>query len=689
MSLIGALLIAVVVIVRALALHRLPKMTFLILWGLVLVRLLIPFSPPSQTSVLNLWHLLETEQRVEPASVAANIVDTLFALPNQILQNDGNDLATPDVGVAAGAEVTVDVTERNRFDALIISPLMLFWLIGAIGSAAFFAVMHVKYRRRFMASLPIENDFIKDWLLQHRLKRRFCVRSSDQIAVPLTYGILRPVILLPKDTDWTNESELHFVLAHEFVHIQRFDALIKIVATVALCIHWFNPFVWVMYFLLNRDMEISCDEVVVKRFGQASKNSYALALISMVERKSQRPVLYSNFSKYAIEERIDMIMKMKKRTLKKTLTATALVIMAAVMLITIPLGAFAGTAYPFVDVPESHWAYGYVQFANERDIMIGTSATTFAPETNLSRAMSIAIIFRASNFRVANELDVRQTPFVDVPEGAWFAPYIAWAFRSDMLTEENTFMPDDDSTREHFVTLLYRLAAAQRLNVSVPESFNLYHFTDHAEISPWALEAMRWANYNGVIRGVTDTTIAPSGTSTRAQGAAMLYRFMNETFTEEDLPPQGLNFTVCSSLYEPFPNYGHVLYLRTFGTNLESSQPLVMRYVEYQRVSLDEITAMLEAFVEAMVEEIGDRNQVEAWLRPGIEESLEAIRSGAANAYLFEFMLVDDVNGITYVQPCLRLYDARLPSFYMDDPDEVLSSIDNFLQWTIFPYHIR
>jgi len=203
-----------------------------------------------------------------------------------------------------------------------------------------FTLLYRKSRAKFDTSLPVSSEFLTNWLEKHKLKRRISIRVSDQIAAPLTYGIWRPVILLPKGTDWNNERELNYVLAHEFIHIKRFDTLTKLVMTAALCIHWFNPIAWGMYFLLNRDMEISCDEAVIHTLGETSKQDYARTLISMMERKSHLPALYNNFSKYAIEERITAIMKMKKRTIIGTIMALLMVATTATVFATLPTPAY-------------------------------------------------------------------------------------------------------------------------------------------------------------------------------------------------------------------------------------------------------------------------------------------------------------------------------------------------------------
>ena len=80
---------------------------------------------------------------------------------------------------------------------------------------------------------------------------------------------------MPKRTDWRDETALRYVLEHEFVHIQRFYTVFKLLLIASVCVHWFNPLVWVMYVLANRDIELSCDETVVCRFGSGTRASYA------------------------------------------------------------------------------------------------------------------------------------------------------------------------------------------------------------------------------------------------------------------------------------------------------------------------------------------------------------------------------------------------------------------------------
>ncbi|MCM1127907.1 MAG: M56 family metallopeptidase [Lachnospiraceae bacterium] len=206
----------------------------------------------------------------------------------------------------------------------------ILWLAGMTVTAFFFLTAYIRGYKRFQISFPIEEESrasqsITKWQQSHRIRRTIAVRWSEYVLTPLTYGVIRPVILMPKDMDWNDERQLFYVLEHEFVHIRRFDLAVKMLLTAALCIHWFNPLVWIMYSLFNRDLEISCDDEVIRHFGESEKSGYARALIFMEEKKAGLTPLYNGFSKNAIEERIGAVMKIRKTSMIALLTAVILV----------------------------------------------------------------------------------------------------------------------------------------------------------------------------------------------------------------------------------------------------------------------------------------------------------------------------------------------------------------------------
>lgn len=314
MSLLGTVIILLIVVLRAVLINRLPKKTFLILWWIALIRLLVPFSIKSVTSIYSLLQ-----------SIYSDINPVRTAQTTTFLPIHGN---MPEIANGL-SEAMVQRTES-------ISILSVIWLAGLLLCFGFFAVSYIKCYREFRFSLPVENDILEAWKEKHPLKRSLSIRQTETIAAPLSYGVIRPVILMPKNTEWKNIYQLRYVLEHEYVHIRRLDMLTKLIMIAAVCIHWFNPLVWVMYILFNRDLELSCDETVVRRFGMDIKSVYATALISMEEKKSGLTPLCNSFSKNAIEERIRAIMKIKK-------TSKFAVIISAVLVICVT-GGFATSA---------------------------------------------------------------------------------------------------------------------------------------------------------------------------------------------------------------------------------------------------------------------------------------------------------------------------------------------------------
>ena len=152
---------------------------------------------------------------------------------------------------------------------------------------------------------------------------------SDQISTPLTFGIFCPKIIFPKAWKAADVSELKYVLTHEMIHIKRWDNLWKVLMLAAICVHWFNPLILVMYFLFHRDLELSCDEKVIMLLGEKIKKEYAMALLNLAQQQSY-PVFFSNgFGKNAIHERIEAIMKFKKTTFINMGCAVLLLVGAA------------------------------------------------------------------------------------------------------------------------------------------------------------------------------------------------------------------------------------------------------------------------------------------------------------------------------------------------------------------------
>ena len=279
MSVGGGVLVLFIVVIRALAIHRLPKTTFLVLWIIAALRLILPFSIPLPFNThIGLDVFSDVVQELPSRNIGS-------PLPGEVLPS-----------YDAGADVQSPATGH-------ISTFEVLWLVGVLLLALYFSISYLRSIRKFRMSIPDNTPYIREWLTTHQIIRPIQVRNSDLISSPLTYGILHPVILLPKNLDRNDQAALKYVLSHEYVHIRRFDAITKILFAAVLCIHWFNPLAWVMYVLANRDMELSCDAWVIRMMGAKNRSSYALMLIKMEERRSGMSALYSHFGKNAISER--------------------------------------------------------------------------------------------------------------------------------------------------------------------------------------------------------------------------------------------------------------------------------------------------------------------------------------------------------------------------------------------------
>ena len=176
---------------------------------------------------------------------------------------------------------------------------------------------------------------------------------------------------------------------------------------------------------------------------------------------------------------------------------------------------------PFADVKSGDWFYEAVQYVYDKGMMTGVEADRFAPASTTTRGMIVTILYRLENEPAVSG----GSAFTDVESGAWYANAVAWAAANDIVngTSATTFAPNSPITREQMAAILYRYAAYKGYDVS--QKADLSGYTDAASISGYAKDALAWANAQKLITGVTDTTLNPQGSATRAQVAQMLMNF--------------------------------------------------------------------------------------------------------------------------------------------------------------------
>ena len=204
--------------------------------------------------------------------------------------------------------------------------------------------------------------------------------------------------------------------------------------------------------------------------------------------------------------------------------------LAAVMLTAALCGVPAQAAEGgFSDVAEDAWYAQAVSYVQEHGLMSGTGPDTFSPELTMTRGMVVTVLYRAAGSPEVN--GTAGTSFADVPEDAWFREGVSWARQEGIADgySQTEFGPNDTVTREQLVTMLWRCSGSE-------QGEGAGTFTDEADISPWAAEAVDWASVNGLITGKLGNFFDPGGPATRGEGAVILANYHQQS---QEQPEEG------------------------------------------------------------------------------------------------------------------------------------------------------
>lgn len=254
MSMTGSIVILLVMLAR-LILKRAPKIFSYALWAVVLFRLLCPVAITAPVSALN-----ALEPKVQEASESTSVI---YFIPAEVNQNP--DFTFIPAENQSGTEpVQAEESEHTRLDLMTVASYV--WLAGTGIMIAYSVIQYVRLRLKLIGAMAYRGN----------------VYRADYIDTPFVMGILSPKIYLPSDVP---ENERKYIIAHERHHISRFDHIIKLLAYSALCIHWFNPLVWAAFILAGKDMEMSCDEAVIRKMGSQIRADYSASLLRLATHK--------------------------------------------------------------------------------------------------------------------------------------------------------------------------------------------------------------------------------------------------------------------------------------------------------------------------------------------------------------------------------------------------------------------
>lgn len=330
----GSFLILIILVFRRFFSGRVPRRFQVFLWICAMSRLLLPFSVPVEWGPA-LWADRILEEVGQEDGGNRLYAETLSrGLLDREQLNEGrlykihlynNHIAEDPEPENHSLIADPDGTRLK----IIYNVIWTVWLSVAVLLASMILIRHCLCLNKYRASLPVELNGMEEckaWLRKHRRLRKIQIRISDQAGSPLAYGLFRPVILLPANLELKG-ADLTDVLEHEWAHIKNWDILTKYLLYLTVCIYWFHPLIWLMALHLNRDMELACDEAVLRNREQYSRESYALLLLRLADGHSSSWQAGVCFTKYSeMEERIRAIMKKKRYTWKTAILAVAMIV---------------------------------------------------------------------------------------------------------------------------------------------------------------------------------------------------------------------------------------------------------------------------------------------------------------------------------------------------------------------------
>ena len=332
MSLTASVAIVFVMLLRLL-LKKAPKVISYALWGVVLFRLLCPVSFESGMS---LFGLFET-----PTVGATDRTSMVEYIPSNIVHTEYPEVVLPVPGIGDTiTEALPKGEEQLRADPLE-GPIFIatyVWWGGILVMAIYGIVTWLQLRSRLVTASPLREN----------------IYLADDIDSPFVMGLIRPKIYLPSEMEQREQS---YIILHEQHHIRRMDHIVKALAFAALCIHWFNPLVWVAFILSGKDMEMSCDEAVVRKLGTEIRADYTASLLSLATGKRIIAGMPLAFGEGNTKGRIKNLANWKRPAFWVVLVAIIACIVLAVGLLTNPRKV--STPYPItstLQVDDVQWA---------------------------------------------------------------------------------------------------------------------------------------------------------------------------------------------------------------------------------------------------------------------------------------------------------------------------------------------
>lgn len=429
MALYGSIMILAVLLLHGLLHKKLPKFVFPILWSVVLLRLLLPFSISSPISLPvpsiaffdNLENVAENLAFVEETTNVSSEVaeDTSQSLMDSNIPSGAiSEYTASNVDSLTEDTIVMECTAYEAGISSISSPThTIFFCVYILGIAITFGVLlfqKLHYTKKLKNRLLLEhNESIND-ILREMNVGQILVFSNDEIASPMVCGLLHPCIYLPTRMDFGNTQLLRHILTHETMHIKRKDNWLKALMLAALCIHWYNPLVWWMAKCFSSDLEAVCDAAVLKNQTPDYRKDYASSLLTMAITGNRSTLLYSSFARTEVEKRIRNVLNYRKVGVCMLLFCILFLSAQTVVFATAGQGPFSTMLSSFCASDNSRWS---IKAELSRDIFTGPNAKNRADKVILDilsndNSNDPDVIGERVKTALAKEFGVERTAFV-------------------------------------------------------------------------------------------------------------------------------------------------------------------------------------------------------------------------------------------------------------------------------------
>lgn len=328
MSITASYLIAAVIVLR-LVLAKAPKWIRGILWGLVGIRLVVPFSFESMFS------LIPGKSPISMGTAQSTATGTDVGAPSVTWDFSASAGAAPQSTDVAGTFAPVEEAVQTNGGSLA-DILAIVWLAGVIAMVGYCIVSYIRLKRRMVDAVIYSRDLCADCHKENSFEKRgkrYAIYQSEKVASPFVLGFFKPGIYIPFQV---TDQDMECVIAHEKAHIARKDHWIKPIAFMLLSCYWFNPLVWVAYILLCRDIELACDEKVIKGMGIEHKKAYSEALLKCSAPGRMISACPLAFGEVGVKKRIVNVLNYKKPAFWIILVSLLLCVVVAVCFMTKP-----------------------------------------------------------------------------------------------------------------------------------------------------------------------------------------------------------------------------------------------------------------------------------------------------------------------------------------------------------------